>query len=182
MGCAAGRGRSRSTRLASSCGMTHPVFPQLGKLTAERVLPFKKDMRQRGSRSCRWPTAMGTQSVSRGNPRRPLSTSRPVITICKSASGKYRLQSIEINRTPFERIPAGGDRRLFVHGALCMCVSGQCYLSSVLGQRSGNRGLCAQPCRLGFETRASSHADSSAAAERQRPGPARSPHPRPPRR
>ncbi len=47
---------------------------------------------------------------------------------------------------------------VFVHGALCMCVSGQCYLSSVLGQRSGNRGLCAQPCRLGFETRASSHA------------------------
>ncbi len=47
---------------------------------------------------------------------------------------------------------------VFIHGALCMCVSGQCYLSSVLGQRSGNRGLCAQPCRLGFETRASSHA------------------------
>ncbi len=39
----------------------------------------------------------------------------------------------------------------FVHGALCMCLSGQCYLSSVLGGRSGNRGLCAQPCRLPFE-------------------------------
>ena len=38
----------------------------------------------------------------------------------------------------------------FVHGALCMCLSGQCYLSSVLGGRSGNRGLCAQPCRLPF--------------------------------
>ncbi len=38
----------------------------------------------------------------------------------------------------------------FVHGALCMCLSGQCYLSSVLGGRSGNRGLCAQPCRLEF--------------------------------
>ena len=38
----------------------------------------------------------------------------------------------------------------FIHGALCMSVSGQCYLSSVLGQRSGNRGLCAQPCRLSF--------------------------------
>lgn len=38
----------------------------------------------------------------------------------------------------------------FVHGALCMCVSGQCYLSSMLGGRSGNRGLCAQPCRLAF--------------------------------
>lgn len=38
----------------------------------------------------------------------------------------------------------------FVHGALCMCVSGQCYLSSMIGGRSGNRGLCAQPCRLRF--------------------------------
>ena len=36
---------------------------------------------------------------------------------------------------------------VFVHGALCVCVSGQCYLSSILGGRSGNRGLCAQPCR-----------------------------------
>lgn len=39
---------------------------------------------------------------------------------------------------------------VFVHGALCMCMSGQCYLSSMLGGRSGNRGLCAQPCRLDF--------------------------------
>ena len=38
----------------------------------------------------------------------------------------------------------------FVHGALCMCVSGQCLFSAVLGSRSGNRGACAQPCRLPF--------------------------------
>ena len=36
---------------------------------------------------------------------------------------------------------------VFVHGALCMCYSGQCYLSSAIGGRSGNRGRCAQPCR-----------------------------------
>ena len=42
------------------------------------------------------------------------------------------------------------ELEMFIHGALCMSVSGQCYLSSVLGQRSGNRGLCAQPCRLSF--------------------------------
>lgn len=40
---------------------------------------------------------------------------------------------------------------VFVHGALCMCVSGQCLMSSVLGGRSGNRGLCAGPCRLPFK-------------------------------
>ncbi|MCR5635890.1 MAG: U32 family peptidase [Clostridiales bacterium] len=37
---------------------------------------------------------------------------------------------------------------VFVHGALCMCVSGQCYFSAIAGCRSGNRGRCAQPCRL----------------------------------
>lgn len=39
---------------------------------------------------------------------------------------------------------------MFVHGALCMCLSGQCRLSAVIGSRSGNRGACAQPCRLPF--------------------------------
>ena len=39
----------------------------------------------------------------------------------------------------------------FVHGALCMSVSGQCLLSAMIGSRSGNRGLCAQSCRLPFE-------------------------------
>lgn len=42
------------------------------------------------------------------------------------------------------------ETEVFVHGALCMSVSGQCYLSAVAGRRSGNRGLCAQPCRLPF--------------------------------
>lgn len=39
---------------------------------------------------------------------------------------------------------------VFVHGALCMCYSGQCFFSSVIGGRSGNRGMCAQPCRLQY--------------------------------
>lgn len=39
---------------------------------------------------------------------------------------------------------------VFVHGALCMCMSGQCLMSAFLGSRSGNRGLCAGPCRLPF--------------------------------
>lgn len=42
------------------------------------------------------------------------------------------------------------ELEVFVHGALCMCVSGQCYLSAMIGSRSGNRGACAQPCRLPF--------------------------------
>ncbi len=39
---------------------------------------------------------------------------------------------------------------VFVHGAICMCYSGQCLMSSILGGRSGNRGRCAQPCRLPY--------------------------------
>lgn len=42
------------------------------------------------------------------------------------------------------------ELEVFVHGALCMSVSGQCYFSSLLGSRSGNRGQCAQTCRLPF--------------------------------
>ncbi|MCR4695028.1 MAG: U32 family peptidase [Pseudobutyrivibrio sp.] len=39
----------------------------------------------------------------------------------------------------------------FVHGALCVCYSGQCLMSSIIGGRSGNRGRCAQPCRLNYK-------------------------------
>ncbi len=49
----------------------------------------------------------------------------------------------------------------FVHGALCMCLSGQCLLSAVLGSRSGNRGLCAGPCRLPFKAKGGTGYDLS---------------------
>jgi U32 family peptidase len=44
----------------------------------------------------------------------------------------------------------GVETEVFVHGALCICYSGQCLMSSVIGGRSGNRGRCAQPCRLPY--------------------------------
>ncbi|MBQ5778072.1 MAG: U32 family peptidase, partial [Oscillospiraceae bacterium] len=43
------------------------------------------------------------------------------------------------------------ELEVFVHGALCMCYSGQCEMSAVIGKRSGNRGLCAQPCRMNYK-------------------------------
>ena len=49
----------------------------------------------------------------------------------------------------------------FVHGALCMCMSGQCLLSAFLGSRSGNRGLCAGPCRLPFKVKGGTGYDLS---------------------
>ncbi len=58
----------------------------------------------------------------------------------------------ELSKKEIERIisACSAEIEVFVHGALCMSVSGQCYFSSALGERSGNRGLCAQVCRLPF--------------------------------
>ena len=62
----------------------------------------------------------------------------------------------ELSKKEIEKIAAQSpiELELFVHGALCMCVSGQCYMSAFLGGRSGNRGSCAGPCRLPFEANA----------------------------
>lgn len=48
------------------------------------------------------------------------------------------------------RAETHAELECFIHGALCMSASGICYLSAMLGERSGNRGMCAQPCRLPF--------------------------------
>ena len=60
--------------------------------------------------------------------------------------------SRELSRQAIEYICTHSpiEIEVFVHGALCMCYSGQCFFSSVIGGRSGNRGLCAQPCRLNY--------------------------------
>ena len=66
----------------------------------------------------------------------------------------------ELSLEEIRKIHEAADIELeaFVHGALCMCLSGACYMSSVLGGRSGNRGLCAQPCRLDFKANGRDHA------------------------
>lgn len=57
--------------------------------------------------------------------------------------------------TPLEEIQRyanlGVDIEVFVHGAICVSYSGQCYMSSLLYQRSGNKGACAQPCRMQYQ-------------------------------
>lgn len=60
--------------------------------------------------------------------------------------------SRELSLVEIENIKEKTNAKLevFAHGALCMCYSGQCLMSSVLGGRSGNRGKCAQPCRLEY--------------------------------
>lgn len=66
----------------------------------------------------------------------------------------------ELTLREMEKICSGIHARAeaFVHGAHCMSVSGACYLSGMLGGRSGNRGLCAQPCRLDWRCAGRDHA------------------------
>lgn len=62
----------------------------------------------------------------------------------------------------------GADLEVFTHGALCICYSGQCLMSSLIGGRSGNRGRCAQPCRMQYQLvdqRGRSLADNASVGE-----------------
>lgn len=61
-----------------------------------------------------------------------------------------REMSLEDIKTYIAQAPI--EAEVFVHGALCVCHSGQCLFSSLIGGRSGNRGACAQPCRLPYAT------------------------------
>ena len=58
----------------------------------------------------------------------------------------------ELNRDQIRHIAQNSpiETEVFVHGSLCVCHSGQCYMSALMGRRSGNRGMCAQPCRLDY--------------------------------
>ena len=61
--------------------------------------------------------------------------------------------SRELSLTEIENIAKNSqiETEIFIHGALCVCYSGQCLMSSLIGARSGNRGRCAQPCRLPYK-------------------------------
>lgn len=59
-------------------------------------------------------------------------------------------RELSLNEMKMIREAVNAELEVFVHGAHCMSTSGNCYLSSMLGERSGNRGLCAQGCRLNW--------------------------------
>ena len=79
---------------------------------------------------------------------------------CHSTAGAEMLKDAGFDRVVLAReldresikniVKTGIETEIFVHGALCVCHSGDCLMSSVIGKRSGNRGLCAQPCRLPY--------------------------------
>ena len=74
------------------------------------------------------------------------------VQMCAAMGMKRVVLSRELNREEIRYICANSpiEIEIFGHGALCMCYSGQCYLSAMIGGRSGNRGRCAQPCRQSY--------------------------------
>ena len=74
------------------------------------------------------------------------------VKLCADLGMDRVVLSRELSRDALEYICTHSPIEIetFVHGAMCMSYSGQCYFSSVIGGRSGNRGLCAQPCRLKY--------------------------------
>lgn len=118
-------------KTAAECGADALIVQDLGAVRIIRsVCP---DLPVHAS------TQMTLNSVSGVKAAEELGFSRVVI-------GR-ELSEKEISKIASE---ARIELEVFVHGALCVSVSGQCYMSSVFGGRSGNRGLCAQPCRLDF--------------------------------
>ena len=74
------------------------------------------------------------------------------VQVCAAMGMSRVVLSRELSKEEIEHICANSpiEIEVFAHGALCMCYSGQCYLSSAIGGRSGNRGRCAQPCRQSY--------------------------------
>lgn len=99
------------------------------------------------------------QFISRSFPRLPIHASTQMTVT--GVHGARLLESCGVSRVVTARELSLGEIRMirentsleieaFVHGALCYCYSGQCLFSSMIGGRSGNRGRCAQPCRLPY--------------------------------
>lgn len=78
--------------------------------------------------------------------------SLPGVLLCAGMGLKRVVLSRELSREEIRYICENSpiEIEVFAHGALCMCYSGQCYLSAAIGGRSGNRGRCAQPCRQSY--------------------------------
>ena len=74
------------------------------------------------------------------------------VQLCAAMGMTRVVLSRELNREEIRYICANSpiEIEVFGHGALCMCYSGQCYMSAMIGGRSGNRGRCAQPCRQSY--------------------------------
>ena len=129
-------------RYACSLPVDALIVQDLGLISL--IKEFAPEMRIHGSTQMSVHTPSGAQALHE------MGLSRVVL-----ARELSRDEIIEISQSTKIEL------EVFVHGALCMSVSGQCYLSAMIGGRSGNRGLCAQPCRLPFSVRGGTGHDLS---------------------
>lgn len=79
-------------------------------------------------------------------------TGSEFVELCKEFGISRVVPARELSLSELKKIrEAGIEVECFIHGAMCYCYSGMCLMSSILGGRSGNRGRCAQPCRLPYQ-------------------------------
>ncbi len=122
---------AKCVRIAAECGADGLIIQDLGAAAiAKAVCP---DLPRHASTQMTLNSAAGVNEAQR-------------LGFCRAVIGR------ELSLEQIKKISQNTEIELevFVHGALCVCISGQCYMSSVFGGRSGSRGLCAQPCRLDF--------------------------------
>ncbi len=120
-----------AARLASSCGADGLIVQDLGLISAiRRALP---DIPLHASTQMSIHNLAGVQAAAE------MGLTRAVLA-----------RELSLEEIAYITKNAPIETEIFVHGALCFCHSGQCYMSSLIGRRSGNRGMCAQPCRMQY--------------------------------
>ena len=120
-----------AARLASSCGADAILVQDFGLASAvHTALP---DIPLHAS------TQMSIHNLAGVEAAAQMGLTRAVLA-----------RELSLDEIRFISRNASIETEVFVHGALCFCHSGQCYLSSMIGRRSGNRGMCAQPCRMQY--------------------------------
>ena len=120
-----------SARLASDLGADGIIIQDLGLIKAVRAaLP---DIPLHGSTQMTIHNLAGVEAAAQ------LGLTRAVLA-----------RELSLEQIRYITKNASIETEVFVHGALCFCHSGQCYMSALIGRRSGNRGMCAQPCRMQY--------------------------------
>ena len=121
----------QAARLASEVGTDGIIIQDLGLISAVRQ--YLPDIPLHAS------TQMSIHNLAGVEAAAELGITRAVLA-----------RELSLDQIRFITQNAPIETEIFVHGALCFCHSGQCYMSALIGQRSGNRGMCAQPCRLQY--------------------------------
>jgi len=121
----------RAARLASDAGADGIIIQDIGLISIVRsALP---DIPLHGS------TQMSVHNLAGAEAAAEMGISRIVLA-----------RELSLEQIKFITAHSSIETEVFAHGALCFCHSGQCYMSSLIGRRSGNRGMCAQPCRMQY--------------------------------